>query len=448
MVKIIFTSRYFRNPKGSNLGKLVKYMGTREGVEKLPDGEDHSPATVRQQRLINQITKTFPETKNYLEYEDYQTEQSKYFATEFIDAVIERNADRVEDSKKLVQYMAERPGVEKLGSHGLFSFDDEKIDLDSVADEVSNHDGLVWTHVVSLKREDAERLGYNNANTWKSLLQRNIFDIAQAHKIKPSNLKMYAAFHDTTHHPHIHLLVYSQDVKEGYLTNKGIENLRSRFGNDIFRNEQFKLFQEETHQRDEVKSLLRQMLEDKGYHFNSTPELQNMFVELSEKLSSIEGKKQYGYLPKDIKSLVDEILVELFKDDKLSEMYEKWNDINREKLSLYYDAKKKPDIPIEDNKEFRSLKNMIIKFAKEYGEAEHKEYVSKNFASDYAFTNIAKAFFKLFESSYQKKSNKLNSKIDSKLREKINEKKLAQGLKINVSFADDEDEEEYFGLSM
>ena len=157
MAKIIFTSRYFRNPKGSNSGKLVKYMGTREGVEKLPDGEDHSPATVRQQRLINQITKTFPETKNYLEYEDYQTEQSKYFATEFIDAVIERNADRVEDSKKLVQYIAERPGVEKLGSHGLFSFDDDKIDLDSVADEVSNHEGLVWTHVVSLKRRSEER---------------------------------------------------------------------------------------------------------------------------------------------------------------------------------------------------------------------------------------------------------------------------------------------------
>ena len=173
-----------------------------------------------------------------------------------------------------------------------------------------------------------------------------------------------------------------------------------------------------------------------------------MFVELAQKLSSIEGKTQYGYLPKDIKALVDDILVEMFEDDTLADMYEKWNDINREKLSLYYDAKEKPDIPIEENKEFRSLKNMIIKFAKEYGEAQCKESLPVNFASDYAFTNIAKAFFKLFQSSYQNKSKKLDSKIDSKLRAKINEKKLAQGIKIDVSFANDEDEEESFGMSM
>ena len=173
--------------------------------------------------------------KSYLE------NKTKVNATEFLNEFLERNADRIDGVKKLVSYYAERPGVEKLGKHGLFSQTDEKINLDEVADEVSNHNGIVWTHVISLKREDAERLGYNNANAWKSLVRRNVLEIAKAHKIEPSDLQWYGAFHNTTHHPHIHLLVYSKSG-QGYFTNNGIESMRSSFGNDIFRNEQYKLF--------------------------------------------------------------------------------------------------------------------------------------------------------------------------------------------------------------
>lgn len=174
MPKIILTSRYFKNPSKANVGKLLRYMGTREGVEKLPGGVDHAPSTVRQQRLIRDILKADPSAETYLEYQDYLKEQSKGNATEFIDAFIERNADIAEDIAKLVSHMAERPGVEKLGSHGLFSQTDEKIDLDQIAEEVSNHQGTVWTHVVSLRCEDAERLGYNNAKVWRDLVRRNV----------------------------------------------------------------------------------------------------------------------------------------------------------------------------------------------------------------------------------------------------------------------------------
>lgn len=156
---MIFTSRYFKNPKRSNVGKLIKYMGTREGVEKLPNGINNSPATKSQQRLINSITKNYPQAKKYIEFVDYKGKPTNSNATEFIDTFIERNADRTEELKALVSYIAERPGVEKLGKHGLFSQTDDKIDIDSVAEEVSNHNGIVWTHVISLKREDAERLG-------------------------------------------------------------------------------------------------------------------------------------------------------------------------------------------------------------------------------------------------------------------------------------------------
>lgn len=339
MAKIIFTSRYFRNPKRSNVGKLVKYMGTREGVEKLPNGIDNSPATKSQQRLINSITKHYPESKKYLEYKDYENNSSKSNVTEFIDTFIERNADRAEELNALVTYIAERPGVEKLGKHGLFSQTDDKIDLDKVADDVANHNGIVWTHVISLKREDAERLGYNNADRWKKQVRKNMIEIAKAHNIQPSDIQWYAAFHNTTHHPHIHLLVYSKSG-QGYLTNKGIESMRSAFGNDIFRNEQYKLLEKQTEYRnklkDEFDELFENVLDDSNYIFEPTPQLFNLILELRTQLDNCNGKKIYGYLPKRIKDTVNNILTELMKDENLSELYAKWNEINNQKLSLYH----------------------------------------------------------------------------------------------------------------
>lgn len=170
MPKIIFTSRYIKNPASSNAGKLIKYMGTREGVEKIPNGIDNSPVTKKQNDLICTALKTVPESWDYPEMKFYLENKTKANATEFLNEFLERNADRIGSVKKLVNYYAERPGVERLGKHGLFSQTDDKINLDEVADDVSNHNGIVWTHVISLKREDAERLGYNNANAWKNLV--------------------------------------------------------------------------------------------------------------------------------------------------------------------------------------------------------------------------------------------------------------------------------------
>lgn len=194
MPKIIVTSRYMRNTPKRNAANQVKYMGTREGVEKVARGIDHAPTTVCQQRLIKDILKYDSDAAGYPEYGEYQKEPCKSNATDFIDAFIERNADRVGEMEKLVSYIAQRPGVEKLGAHGLFSQTDDKIDLNAVAEEVGQHGGVIWTHVVSLRREDAERLGYNNAKAWRNLVRRNITAIAQAQRIDISNLQWYAAF--------------------------------------------------------------------------------------------------------------------------------------------------------------------------------------------------------------------------------------------------------------
>ena len=430
MAKIIFTSRYFKNPKRSNVGKLIKYMGTREGVEKLPSGIDNSPATKSQQRLINSITKNYPKAKKYIEFVDYKRKPTKSNATEFIDTFIERNADRTDELKALVSYIAERPGVEKLGKHGLFSQTDDKINIDSVAEEVSNHDGIVWTHVISLKREDAERLGYNNADKWKKQVRKNMIEIAKAHNIQPSDLQWYAAFHNTTHHPHIHLLVYSKSG-QGYLTNKGIESMRSTFGNDIFRNEQYKLFEMQTKYRDELKDsydeLLEEVLDDCNYIFEPSPKLFNLILELRNQLDNCKGKKVYGYLPKKTKNTVNNILIELMKDENLSELYSKWNEINNEKLSLYYDNKNKT-IPIEENKEFRSIKNKIIQAVLNM-DCNHGYNYWNYTDNGMILSSVVRLLADMFNISAKKRFDNLNNQIDRKQLSKEQDKRLAHGLK-------------------
>lgn len=450
MAKIIFTSRYFKNPKRSNVGKLVKYMGTREGVEKLPNGIDNRPATKKQQNLVQSIVKNYPKSKKYLEYKDYENNSTKSNATEFIDTFIERNADRAEELKALVSYIAERPSVEKLGKHGLFSQTDDKIDLDSVAEEISNHKGIVWTHVISLKREDAERLGYNNADKWKKQVRKNMIEIAKAHNIQPSDLQWYAAFHNTTHHPHIHLLVYSKSG-QGYLTNKGIESMRSAFGNDIFRNEQYKLFKQQTEYREELKEsfdeLLEEVLDDCNYIFEPSPQLFNLILELRKQLDNCKGKKVYGYLPKKTKDIVNEILKELMKDENLSELYNKWNKINNEKLSLYYDNKNKI-IPIEDNKEFRSIKNKIIQAVLNM---ECKiPYAKWNYTDNgMILSSVVSLLADMFNMSAKKRFNNLNNQIDKKQLSKEQEKRLAHGLKDLSSDGNyNEDYEEHQGIGI
>ena len=448
MPKIIFTSRYIKNPVRANAGKLVKYMGTREGVEKLPDGFDHRPATKKQITLICDLIKAYPPAWNYPEFVDFRQEQFRGMATEFIDAFIERNADRIDGIKKLVSYMGERPGVERLGKHGLFSQTDDKINLDAVAEEVSRHEGILWTHVVSLRREDAERLGYNNANAWKELVRRNALQIAQAHKIEPSQIQWYAAFHNTIHHPHIHLMVYSKDAKQGYLSNKGIEQIRRLFANDIFRNEMYHAFTLETQMRDEVraeaKKRIDELLKEAETPISASEEIQNLYVRLIGQLSNYKGKKVYGYLPKNMKQTVDAIVAELAKDERIAELYAEWNKANREKLSIYYD-KPKPDIPLEDNKEFRDIKNAVLRSAV----LMMQTGVSPQSASiNSAVGNLIAILAKAIAASCQNRRIKLDTQIDSKLKSRIERKKQAHGLKTDRSVQTDHSEDEEQGFTM
>lgn len=250
MSQIIVTSRFMSPRNSSKRKNYTKYIATRETVEI----REQKKSTENQQKLLDELLTDFPESKHYLEFEDYEKSPTTENASELISAIIERNADVIGNRQNFVGYMAMRPGVEKRGAHGLFNESEQPIILDRVANEIANHPGIVWSHVISLRREDAVRLGYDNSERWRELVMRHINDIAEQTKIPLCNVKWYAAFHDTTHHPHIHLIVYSKNPKQGFLTKQGINKIRSIFANDIFFDDLQSIYQEQTVKRDELKA--------------------------------------------------------------------------------------------------------------------------------------------------------------------------------------------------
>ena len=314
--------------------------------------------------MLRDLLSDFPEAKRYLEYEDYTANPTVENASELISTIIERNADVIGNRQNFVGYMAMRPGVQKRGSHGLFNEKDEPIILDRVANEIANHKGNVWSHVISLRREDAIRLGYDNSEAWRQLVMRHISDIAKNQKISLCNLKWYAAFHDTTHHPHIHLLVYSENTKEGFLTNEGINKIRSAFANDIFKDDLQSIYQEQTLSRDELKAVSKTEFESVVRKIQQSdfenPQLENLIRKPYSQLQNVKGKKVYGYLPQEVKETVNSIFSELANDDNIRQLYEKWCSLESLKYKTYT-QKEKELPPLVDNKVFQPVRNMIIR---------------------------------------------------------------------------------------
>ena len=367
--QLIVTSRYLKsgNQKIKNKRRnYTKYIATRETVEVRDQNtiDRNDNATKNQKELIDDLLIDFPEAKRYLEYGDYIADSTVENASDLISTIIERNAYIIGNRQNFVGYMAMRPGVQKRGSHGLFNEKDEPIILDRVANEIANHKGNVWSHVVSLRREDAIRLGYDNSEVWRDLVKRHISDIAKAQRIPLCNLKWYAAFHDTTHHPHIHLLVYSTNPKQGFLTTKGIDQIRSAFANDVFHDNLQSIYQEQTLSRDELKAVSRtefesivRKIQQGGF---DDPQLENLVLKLNSQLQKVKGKKVYGYLPPDVKETVNSIFSELAKDNNIRQLYEKWCSLESLKYNSYT-QKEKELPPLVDNKVFQPVRNMIIR---------------------------------------------------------------------------------------
>lgn len=366
MAKLVTKFRYYKPGGRKKIGGYAKYIALRDGVERCDDSKKYAPVSYNQKQLIAKILRDYPDSAEMLEYDDYKQHPTVGNASEFISRAIEDNAHSAMRQKTYADYIATRPRAEKVGSHGLFSDEDGKIVLSEVAADLNTHEGNVWTMIVSLRREDAERLGYNNARAWQTLLRSHTQELADALRIPLEDLKWYGAFHNESHHPHIHVIAYTDDPKVGYLSKNGVEQMRSALGNHIFRDDLQHIFREQTEKRNELKkdwhALLEKILADMAENPNTYPEIESRLAELSFRLSRTKGKKVYGYLKRDIKDLIDEIVDLLAEDENIARLYDLWYEKKYEALRTYT-SEIPPKIPLSQNKEFKSNKNDIIREA-------------------------------------------------------------------------------------
>ena len=365
MAKIILKWRYLKPGAKAHNENLVKYIAKREGVDKIDDSWKAEPVSKAQQNMIDELLQEFPESKDSYEYQDLLRQPNKGNASEFITRTIEENLDQVDKRENYVQYIAKRPRVEKIGTHGLFTDDNVPVHLNEVAEEVATHQGVLMTQILSLRREDAARLGYEKGEAWRTLIRNHTKDMAEAMNIPMEDLRWYAAFHNESHHPHCHIIAYSIG-KEPYITQERLLKLKSAFGSEMFRNERMQAFQEQTKYRDQLAEETRQLVSrivdeiNTGVYQNETVAL--MLQSLSEYVQRAKGKKQYGYLHQSARNLVNGIIDELAKDPRIESLYELWYKQSVEIASIYQDNPPvKP--PLSENKSFHKVRNIVVQEA-------------------------------------------------------------------------------------
>ena len=362
MARLIVKSPYIKCGVGHSAGGYMRYIATRERVELI---QNDRPPTRKQEQLIAKLVKDFPDAKEMGEYGDYQEHPTKANASAFISQALEENWSDVQKSDGYMKYIATRPRAERLGAHGLFG-DKDGVELDKAMAELENYTGNVWTHIISLKREDAERLGYDNARAWRNLLRAHRNDIAAAMNIPPQDFRWYAAFHDEGDHPHVHMMAWSVKPGQAYLSQDGIRQIKSKLTNDIFQQEMLHLYEQKTVSRDqlvrEARQAMRELVQQMRTRICDHPEAERLMQELALQLETVKGKKSYGYLPKKQKALVDEIVDQMEQLPTVAECYEQWWQLQGQ-VEDFYSEKERHRPPLSRQKEFRQIKNAVIQEA-------------------------------------------------------------------------------------
>ena len=356
MARLIFKCRYMKS--GGGAAGYLKYIATREGVEKL-DGEwQRQPATEAQQKLIRQLLKDFPDMRDSFEHQDFRQSPTRGTATELITAALDQHADQLIRREQYVGYISQRPRVEKLGAHGLFSETDDPISLADVMREIAAHDGAVYTPIISLRREDAARLGFDSAARWRNLLRSHAATFAEQFKIPPDDLRWYAAFHDESHHPHCHMILYSIG-EQGYLTRKGLDGIRSALAQDIFRQDLMQIYEQQTQHRDDLRREARELVRQIAADGHGNPAVDDLLRQLAKQLDAHKGKKVYGYLNQPTRNVVNAVVDELAKDQRIAQLYSLWYE-QREAVLAIYRSEMPERVALSQNNEFKSIKNAVI----------------------------------------------------------------------------------------
>lgn len=445
----------------------MKYIATREGVEVLTG---KGPATEKQKEMVAKLLKDFPDVRDSFEYEDYKQAPTLHTASALISAALDSHMQNLQSENGYLKYIATRPGAEKHGAHGLFGRQ-ENTNLTAAMHDLTAHNGNVWTIIYSLHREDAERLGYNNAAAWRKLLVSQQNKFAEAFHIPASALHWYAAYHDADTHPHIHMMIWTD--RETVLKRDAVVKLRSVMTNSIFQAELENLYIRKDAAYKDVTEAAREVMREIVVRMESTAEppvsIQQKLLELALELRTVSGKKQYAYLKKPLKDKVDEIVDELEKLPEVAAYYSVWNGL-RDTLEGYYKNRPRQHNPLSQQKEFRAIKNAIIQEAErlrqqmeqtqtatEQDSSQDEEPSVENTSTDasanptladentssaashharlpseYLLNSTIRLFHQMgqiFRDNAAPPSNPMGIRIDSKRRKKLMQKRLAMGHK-------------------
>ena len=448
-------------------GGYMKYIATREGVEVLTG---KGPTTEKQKELVTKLLKDFPDMRDSFEYEDYKQAPTLHTASALISAALDSHMQNLQSENGYLKYIATRPGAEKHGAHGLFGRQ-ENTELTAAMHDLTAHDGNVWTIIYSLHREDAERLGYNNAAAWRKLLVSQQNKFAEAFHIPASALHWYAAYHDADTHPHIHMMIWTD--QETVLKRDAVVKLRSAMTNSIFQAELENLYIRKDIAYKDVTEAARTVMHDLAnrMEFISEPpaSIQEKLLELALELRTVSGKKQYAYLKKPLKDMVDSIVDELENLPEVAAYYSVWNGL-RDTLEGYYKNRPRQHNPLSQQKEFRAIKNAIIQEAErlrqqmeqtqtasEQKSSQDEEPSAEKTSTDastnptladentssatshsvrlpseYLLNSTIRLFHQMgqiFRNNTAPPSNPMGIRVDSKRRKKLMQKRLAMGHK-------------------
>ena len=448
-------------------GGYMKYIATREGVEVLTG---KGPATEKQKEMVAKLLKDFPDVRDSFEYEDYKQAPTLHTASALISAALDSHMQNLQSENGYLRYIATRPGAEKHGAHGLFGRQ-ENTNLTAAMHDLTAHNGNVWTIIYSLHREDAERLGYNNAVAWRKLLVSQQNKFAEAFHVPASALHWYAAYHDADTHPHIHMMIWTD--QETVLKRDAVAKLRSAMTNSIFQAELENLYIRKNAAYKDVTEAARTAMHglvDRLESIENPPEsIQQKMLELALELRTTSGKKQYAYLKKPLKDMVDSIVDELEKLPEVAAYYSVWNGL-RDTLEGYYKNRPRQHNPLSQQKEFRAIKNAIIqeaerlrqqmeqaRTASEQKPSQEEEPSSEETStgasanptlasesassatsysvrlpSEYLLNSTVRLFHQMgqiFRDNAAPPSNPMGIRIDSKRRKKLMQKRMAMGHK-------------------
>nr|WP_326184187.1 MobP3 family relaxase [uncultured Oscillibacter sp.] len=369
MPRVIFKCPYIRggtSKAASHLNHYVRYAATREGAQRIVPSSAQLPATEKQRDMVERLLRDFPLSRGMFEYEDYLASPTRGNASEFITRSLEDNYDQIAKKGNYVSYIASRPRAQRAGDHALFTASDDPLVLSQIADEVAHHPGNVWLPIISLRREDAARLGYDDARQWRELLTGYAMEMAEAMKIPWEQFRWYAAFHDEAHHPHVHMVCYSVDGMSGFLTKDGIAQIKAGLAKEIFQQELHEIYVRQTQRRDtltqEAGAVMAELIWQMQTGSLDDPRIERLMANLAGRLRDLPGKKQYGYLKAPLKAVVDEIVDELAKDSRVAAAYDLWYELREEVLRTYRDDLPER-LPLSQQKEFKRIKNLVIEEA-------------------------------------------------------------------------------------